>query len=243
MTTIWVYSIMYNEGVLLPYWLRHYTTFADRIIVYDGESTDGGPDLIRAVGGEVRECTWKMLDETAMQHHFNTQYKEARGQADWIMWVDGDEIMYHPTMRAHLTHLTEIGANGARSIGYSMYADAPPSGNGQIYDECPLGVVETDYSKPQVIKPEVEVVWGVGRDPRASQVGDITFDHATTDPIKLLHYRWLGRDYFESRNAQITKRYINPSYASNIAQVLPDWTGKYSREWYERQRLEALPVI
>ena len=39
--TIWLYCICRNEARLMPYLLRHYETFVDKLIFYNDQSDDG----------------------------------------------------------------------------------------------------------------------------------------------------------------------------------------------------------
>ena len=41
-----VYTLCWNEEVRLPYFLRHYEKFANKIVVFDNESDDGSRKLV-----------------------------------------------------------------------------------------------------------------------------------------------------------------------------------------------------
>ena len=41
-----VYTILRNERIILPYFLRHYGSFADCLVVYDDRSDDGSRELL-----------------------------------------------------------------------------------------------------------------------------------------------------------------------------------------------------
>ena len=45
---IHVYSIVRNDRYILPYFLRHYSTFADRIFIIDDHSTDDTAEIAKA---------------------------------------------------------------------------------------------------------------------------------------------------------------------------------------------------
>lgn len=241
---IWVFSIMRNEATLLPYWLRHYTTFAERIIVYDDNSDDGSRELLTNAGVDVRDYPATGIDETVDYALTNSQYKEARGFADWVMWVDGDEFIYHPHLVERLAELAAKGVTMPHVQGYNMCADAPPVGNGQIYEEIYTGVKDNYYSKPEVINPSLEFEWGVGRDSRGMRFADKAVRESDGQPpLKLLHYRWLGRDYFLARNRARYERYCNPKHASNQHQVAENFDGVMSLAWYDKLSRRATRVV
>lgn len=87
-----IYTIVYNEEFLLPYFIKHYK---DRfphceIFVYDNESTDKTADIAKEMG-----CT-------VIPYNTNGQYSQPdfsgkkstiwKGNDDWTMIVDCDEF-------------------------------------------------------------------------------------------------------------------------------------------------------
>jgi glycosyltransferase involved in cell wall biosynthesis len=50
---IHVYTVAYNEELLMPFFLRHYKRFANHITVFDNESTDKTAELAKAAGANV----------------------------------------------------------------------------------------------------------------------------------------------------------------------------------------------
>ena len=50
---VWAYVIAWNEELMLPYYLRHYSTFCDKIIVYDNMSTDSTRMIAESYGDLV----------------------------------------------------------------------------------------------------------------------------------------------------------------------------------------------
>lgn len=90
----WVYMPLWNDEDLVRIVLKHYET-ADRIIFYDVGSTDSGPDIVRAAGREVRsfDKTDRLCDKTNINMK-NTAWKEAKGQADYVIVQDTDELIF-----------------------------------------------------------------------------------------------------------------------------------------------------
>jgi glycosyltransferase involved in cell wall biosynthesis len=238
---VWAYTVLRNEAALLPYWLRHYQSFCARVVVYDDESTDGSAGIARAAGAEVRPCPVAGLDDAALAEFASGQYREARGAADWVIWADADEFVYHPLPRMLLGRLKASGVTLPQVAGYAMVAQSPPSGPGQIWQELGRGAREPRLDKPCVLDPGIDIAWGPGRHYLAS-------GHETTTPsaraeLKLLHYRHLGRDYFAGRNARNYARLPAESRAAGLGwETYPEHQG--TRGWEaDLARLGEIGVV
>ena len=227
----------------MPYWLRHYTQFVDKIIVYDDNSDDGSKELMLDAGVEVRACPWSGIDDIIYPLFASNQYKEARQQADWVIWVDGDEFIYHPNIRSRLEQLTRSGVTVPHTQGYNMFSDGPPTGSGQIYDEIKNGVADHRYSKPVVINPDVDLVWEPGR--HNAYFVSAKRDDDGKEPLKLLHYRWFGRDEFIHRNDQIWKNMTAQNRNAGLgSNSYPNsQAATHTLAWYEDLVAQAKPCV
>jgi glycosyltransferase involved in cell wall biosynthesis len=239
---VWVYSVMRNEAEIIEYWLRHYSTFCSRMIIFDDHSTDGTPEIARAAGAEIRAYPFDTgLDDIDMVSVANDTYREARGFADWVIWVDADEILHHPSISQRLTSYSAAGIAIPRVEGYVMFADQPPSGHGQIYDEIRMGTPQPRYSKRVVINPEIEMYWGAGKHEMVASVCEETFDPW---PLKLLHFRWFGLESFLARNHRnwsvISQRNKTFGLGTNVQ---PGFAGLYDVGWFEEMRRNAIQVV
>jgi glycosyltransferase involved in cell wall biosynthesis len=234
-TTAWAFTIAFNEATLIRYWVRHYRTFCDKVIVYcDLGSDDGTAILARKEGAEIRPYGPSDLDDLAFVAFAQEQYKEARGHADWVVWTDADEFLYHPRLEQRLRELRQEGVNYPTVRGYSMMADHPPTGPGQIYDEIRNGFEAGAYAKVCIFDPMLDLTWSTGKH-TATADGIVTDDGS--DPLRLLHYRWLGETYFMERN----RRNFSRLNATNKAmqhgyEIYPGYNGQYSPQWYAGQR-------
>jgi glycosyltransferase involved in cell wall biosynthesis len=192
---IHVLCVMHNEERLLPYFLRHYETFADRIVIIDDHSTDRTVELARA--HPKVEIQYLVHDRGALndeatnvfyQHYARTI---SRGVADWVINIDADEFVYHPAMVEYLQLERERGKRLLCPEGYDMIAETFPTTTGQIYDEVRDGYRRGLYDKPVVFDPTANIVFDRGRH----------FVKETDVPVrrsqlKLLHFRYLGREHF-----------------------------------------------
>lgn len=238
--TAWAYCLAYNEALLLRYWVRHYKTFCDRVIVYlDVDTTDDSRQIATMFGAEVRTYQGNgALDDIAFIEFAQSHYPEARGRADWVIWADADEILYHPRMSIRLDELARREINVPAVVGYDMFSNHPPAGYGQIYEEIDSGIESQAYGKVCIFDPSLDVRWAAGK--HTAAISEPHMRGGTDDPLKLLHYRWLGEEYFLARNARNFSR-IN---AENIErrhgiETYPGYEGVYGPKWYAEQADKA----
>ena len=203
MTKIYVFSIMWNEEYILPYFLRHYSTFADKIFIINDHSTDKTVEIaLSHPKVEVLDFPHKRgLHNDDFNECFEAFYKKhAQGKADWVMCVDADEFIYHPDIKKYLNEEELKEVNVLEPISYMMVSREIPKTDGQIYDVCKTGERTPKFVKPVVFKPEwgVKFVKGKGR-------------HQVNLPVKksellLLHYKYLSRDYLIKKALESYKR-------------------------------------
>ena len=242
---VWTYCLMRNEAAMLGYFLRHYLTFSDRIIIYDDQSDDNSPQIAASLGAEVRPYPHSDggFDDLQMAAFASAQYKEARGHADWIIWVDCDEFLYHPYLLMTLGRYMAGGVTLPLVAGYAMYADAFPTGPDQIYDEIKTGVPYAPQNKPVVVNPALDVAWGAGKH-YLDRGLDAAVRSQTAD-LKLLHYRALGEDWFIGRNGKNAARLSARNIQHRLGwQVMADnQPGYWEREqaWMGEKLEQVVP--
>jgi hypothetical protein len=194
---LWLYVVLHNERPMLLYFLKHYAPLCDRIIIYDDHSSDAGPQIaLGYMNVEIRAYPGDGLDDMEFVHFAARTYPEARGRADWCIWADADEFIYHPDLRGYLARCKQQGINLPNVRGYAMFSDAFPTTPGQIYDEIRAGVRYVPEDKPVVFQPELTIRWAAGKH-TADAEGAVRGGEAE---IKLLHYRNLGEQWFIERN-------------------------------------------
>lgn len=248
MDRCWAFTLAYNERVLMPYWGRHYRTFCEQLIVYvDTATTDGTDDLARLYGAHVRYHRTAGLDDFGFVAFAQEAYKEARGRAQWVIWVDADEFVYHPRLRERLDAFAGQGVTLPHVAGYAMVAEAPPSSASlHIWEELRYGLPAPEYSKPCVFSPELDLTWAPGKHTAHAAGGGATRDDGS-DPLRLLHYRYLGEAWHVARNARNFARMDDRNrQAQHGREIYPDWQGadqKYSPAWFRAHAGEAQDVV
>jgi len=218
---VWTYAIFHNERPMLAYFLRHYTAFSEKVVLFDDHSDDGGPGLASAYANvEVRPYPGAGLDDQAFVDFAAETYKEARGLADWCCWVDADEFIYHHFLLMTLGRYMASGVTLPLIDGYAMWADHFPTTAGQIYDEVKTGTRYAPESKRCVFNPAIDIRWGVGKHNVEELRSAVP---SQTAEIKLLHFRHLGREWFDGRNARNGARISDRNRANGAGwQVLPE---------------------
>ena len=203
-----VYTICWNEERMLPFFLRHYANFARRIVVFDNHSTDSTRELaaeypqteVRSFGSSHDNCG--ELERMAIRQ---IAWQESRGHAHWVIVVDCDEILWHPSLHAYLSNCRSKHVTIPRPTGYEMVATAFPAGPGKIHEYVQTGIRASYMDKWIVFAPDSikAMNFHVGCH-RAEPVGNIVFDD---DPqLKLLHFKHLGLEYVVSRYHRLEQR-------------------------------------
>lgn len=229
---IWLYCICRNEAQMMPYFLRHYSTFVDRMVFYDDWSIDGTRNIILShKKTELRNWpgTHGIVDDE-FTDFANEQWKEARGHAEWVIWVDADEFLYHPNIIGLLEQYLKDGVEVPRIQGFTMLSDGPPSGSGQIYDEIKTGVSDACWSKHVIFRGQI--YWEPGR--HAINLHLCNPRMSPTVELKLLHYRGLGLAYVAERHARNWNRVPDKCRQRNFGtNCSPDHNGHHGLAWFK----------
>lgn len=244
MLRVWLYTIFSNEAQLLPFFLRHYAPACDRLIFYDCGSTDNSRALIEAVPNAVvlPYSDFPVMDSVSAARFASEAYHAARGLADFVIWVDCDEFLWPGSvfLRETLRSYQRQGIRAIKAQGYQMLSDSFPNGDASITDQVRLGIRDSEYDKTCIFDPNLSLRWRPGR-----HVCTIEGQSAIHQGgMLLLHYRFLGLDFFQRRNAyndahrSPAERQANRSY-----HVASNHQGKYSYDWYANAMSDAIDVM
>jgi hypothetical protein len=154
MTKIQVLILTYNEETILPYTLRHYKTFADRITVYDAFSTDNTRNICREHGAVVLDWKTDGLNDTIAKHVKSTGWINDH-RSDWVICADADELVYFPKgIQYTLEQYDTLGIGVVKTKGFEMFSETLPTTSGQIYEEINMGGHDDKwYGKPVLFSP------------------------------------------------------------------------------------------
>jgi len=201
MDKIHVYSPCYNEEKMLPYYLRHYETIADKIFIYDNESTDQSAAIIEKHPKAVlKHLPYqknlplnRILDKVR-----NHKWKKSREQTEWVIVCDLDEFLVRPKLHCFLDKCAEQGTTILRAKGFNMYSEEFPQTTGQIYHVVNQGVASVWYDKKAIFNPNkvTTMQFGLGCH-HARPKGDVKIGRDRL--LNLLHFRYLGVEYTKER--------------------------------------------
>ncbi len=236
-----VYVLTYNCADVLPWFLRHYRMFADTIVAWDDQSTDGTRELLK------REPRVSMRDwphqsgihEDVFLAHWQEEYPKAVGEFDWVVIADPDEIIYAPELEWKLWGEQQAGTEVVRSIGYNMTGDGlpPDDGKSQIWEVSQMGILAEVYSKPVVFRPHIKINWQRGR-----HALENCSPLVSRKPwLKLLHYRFMGHAYTAAKNAKNYDRVGDDKGAA--WSCAPSYKGEHSPQWAEKAKRRARNVL
>lgn len=201
---------------ILPWTLRHYCSFASKVVVHDGgpdfSETSANRELCRAHGAawEMWDTAGQLNDALAM-HLKNEAWKGTK--ADWVAVVDDDELLYFPPVTVEgmgksepanvLAAYSIMGAAMIRPEGFEMFSETlpVPGEHAQIWEAIRDGAPDEKwYSKPALFNPRLVVETGFGlgahearpvlKDGRALKVG-LEWPHPSPRCL-LLHYHQIG---------------------------------------------------
>jgi predicted SAM-dependent methyltransferase len=212
---ICIFTICKNEERMMKWFLRHYSTFADRIVVFDEQSTDGTRKLLAENPlVDLREWRGTGLNDEQFQQAINNFYKEARGVFDWAAWPDVDELIYHPDIRGVLGAAQE---DMIASTGYALISKQWVEYDGrQAYEQVTTGTPQPNYDKLIVWRPGVDVQHAIGRHTYLPEWPKCSGRIGMTPKLKLFHLHYIGGvEETIQRNRRNYERAVNKKYAWN----------------------------
>lgn len=205
---ITLYTFLYNEEKMLPYFLKHYSQYVNKIVVYDNNSTDSSIQILndwKDCEIEIRECnTDNRYDEQTLINLKNNCWKEC--DSDYVIVCDVDELLYHPDLIGFIKRQEYV--DYYTPTGYHMLSDEIPTDyTKQIYDIVKDGTPDFQYNKNVLFKREkvTETNYSPGAHGSSFQGRDRLINCSDVE-LKLLHYKWLSPEYVVNKHEHYAQR-------------------------------------
>jgi glycosyltransferase involved in cell wall biosynthesis len=237
-----VFTVCWNEERMLPFFLDHYGAFADRIVVYDNQSTDRTAAIVDAWPGATRMVfdTGGEYVERRLMDIRNQAWKASRGVADWVMVVDVDELLYHPDILGLLARYKASGITLPKVAGFQMVSSTFPAPDARLVTQCRTGFASRPYSKRVCFQPTLDISFGPGSHRFRTATDVVESEHAD---LKLLHYRYLGVDFLSTVYAARWRRQSAENLKNGFGSHFePGYAGDYGAVFSSALR-KASPVI
>lgn len=202
---IHAYIITYNEEAILPFTLDYYSTFCDKIFIYDNESTDGSDSIFKRYK-KVSVLKWKSdtINELNYLQIKNNAYKNSiKDNVDYVIVCDCDEFLYHPNLVDKLKEFKQQGIDMPMVKGFEMISEEFPSYNEELITKQVKEGCDNDFlNKNIVFNPMKDVEFGIGCHTNHSP------DSKKTEYAELLmlHYKFLSKKYVSNRYDMLEKR-------------------------------------
>lgn len=242
-----VYTLVHNEIKMLPYFFRHYGSFARRIFVFEDSSTDGSREFLEQQPNVtiIEPAVHGLAEDYWITKLWPLYEKYSRGVADWVIDADVDEFVYHPDLLGVLAQEKELGHHILFCKGYVMIADEFPSGPGQIYEQVKTGLKCGLSRKWSVYNPAIYLRYAHGM----HRIREYQPDAVLANPgLKLLHYRQLGVEHILEHDRRIQARlnffsHVEKPFEPHWRRSLPDWTKGSLLDWYAAHKGQAYNVV
>ena len=248
---IHLYSLCWNEEVMLPYTLRHYSQFCSRMVFFDNGSTDKSIEIINSFPNtEIIpfESDGTFRDDIHMTIK-NHCWKSSCGEADFVIVCDCDELLYHEDLIPYLERKKKDGYTVLSSIWCTMVSEEVPQSDGFITNHIQYGKAyyprygqDYPYQKTSIFSPDdiAEMNYTAGAH-SCNPSGNVRLSVADVG-LKNLHYKWLSPEYVMDRYQHLGNRLSEV----NIKNGWGEHYG-YSKEkllrTFEQLKQEAVKVI
>jgi glycosyltransferase involved in cell wall biosynthesis len=213
------FFICYNEENILPHLIKHYSTFCEKIIILDNNSTDRSCEIINSFPNTeiIPYDSNDELNDSIYIKLKNHVWKSSVGYADFVIVGDSDEFLYHENMVDFLIDAKEKGVTLFKPEGYHMVANEEfnlkPDDN--IFELVKKGVRTPVLDKPMMFNCNKisNINYGFGCH-SASPSGEIVI--STDTSLKMLHFKFLGLENYHYKNNLRKNRLSEFNKSNNI---------------------------
>lgn len=205
---IHAHILAWNEEKILPYTLDYYSNFCEKIFIYDNMSDDNSDEIYKNYP-KVEVIKWNSDNEINELNYIKIKtesYKERSrgGEVDWVIVCDCDEFLYHPNLINVLKDYKNKGVTVPKVCGHDMVSEIFPEYDGKLLtDKVKIGSNRYQpMCKNIIFNPNLDVNYGIGA--HSFSCNNAIFSN--TEELKLLHYKFLGKDYVKKLYIDRAKR-------------------------------------
>jgi hypothetical protein len=205
------YILTYDESRMIRHTINWYSGFCEKIIIYDNESPDDTVQLAKWFPNvEVKTfSTDGLFHEGKMTKIRNECWKESR-DADYVIVCDADEFLYSKNIVQDLIELKRMGVAIPLTEGNNMVSGKfPDDYSMSITEQVKTGVRAYNFDKRIIFDPKAvrSMNFGLGSHKFAPDFYKTQTINVINAPIlKLLHYKWLDKEYISERHKQMVGR-------------------------------------
>jgi len=203
---IHVHILAWNESRILPFTLDYYSIFCEKIFVYDNMSNDSSDDIYKQYS-KVEVIKWDSGNEINDMNYIQIKsnaYKEKSRNCDWVIVCDCDEFLYHENLIDKLEEYKSYGITVPKIDGHDMVSEIFPEYDGKLLtDKIKIGSQTYDpMCKRIIFCPFLDMNYGIG----AHNFNCAYGVESKEAELKLLHYKFLGKDYVNERYKMLANR-------------------------------------
>lgn len=196
--TIEAFILCYNEEKIIRYTLNHYLQFCSKIHVLDNFSTDNTLNILKKEYPQVDVFQYDSKNQIRDDYYLHLKNSVWKGsQADFVIICDMDELLYHPNLIKELVKAKKDKVGIPTIEGYNMFSDIfPENYNIPITQQIQTGARNTNFDKSIIFNPKIikEILYNPGAH-SCNPIYNYGYIPKTTNPIKLLHYKYIGLQY------------------------------------------------
>jgi glycosyltransferase involved in cell wall biosynthesis len=235
---ITVYTITYNEAVLMQFMIDHYRSrFPNcHIVVYDNNSTDKTVEIAKANGCEIRGYdSNNQLDDGLHMRIKNTCWKDAA--TDWVLMCDLDEML-----DINEEQLKQEEAAGVTRIKTEAWTLVNME---DTYDRASLEKISYGFRDPGYDKSVLfnkKFIQEINYNPGAhgsTPVGKIV----DSKIYKLYHYQYINPDIFVAKRMETKKRLSDINRKNGWGLPQCSGTEQDKRDDFAYRRKHSIKVI
>jgi glycosyltransferase involved in cell wall biosynthesis len=206
--TINLYTFLYNEEHILPYFLKHYSQYVNKIVVYNNQSTDNSIQILN----DWKECEIEIREFNTDNHYDEQTQMDLKNNcwkgddSDYVIVCDMDELLYHPNLGEFIKKQGLV--DYFTPTGYHMIGEEIPTDyTKQIYEIIKNGTPDNQYNKNVLFKRSniTETNYSPGAH-RSKFNGTTNLINCEDQDLKLLHYKWLSPEYVADKHIHYGER-------------------------------------